>query len=52
MTIIYTMTFGSFIGFAMAFGLSIKVIFGVKHVIVDGIMTHDIANPEIGRAHV
>ncbi len=46
MTIIYTMTFGSFIGFAMAFGLSIKVIFGVKHVLVDGVMTHDIANPD------
>ncbi len=46
MTIIYTMTFGSFIGFAMAFGLSIKVIFGVKHVLVDGVMTHDLANPD------
>ncbi len=46
MTIIYTMTFGSFIGFAMAFGLSIKVIFGVKHMLVDGVMTHDIANPD------
>ncbi len=46
MTIIYTMTFGSFIGFAMAFGLSIKVIFGVKHVLVDGVMTHDMANPD------
>jgi NNP family nitrate/nitrite transporter-like MFS transporter len=40
------MTFGSFIGFAMAFGLSIKVIFGVKHVLVDGVMTHDLANPD------
>ena len=46
MTVIYTMTFGSFIGFAMAFGLSIKVIFGVKHMLVDGVMTHDIANPD------
>ena len=46
MTIIYTMTFGSFIGFAMAFGLSIKVIFGVKHVLVDGVLTHDMANPD------
>ncbi len=31
MTIIYTMTFGSFIGFAAAVGLSIKFIFGVMH---------------------
>jgi len=46
MTIIYVMTFGSFIGFANAVGLSIKFIFGVSHVEVDGIMTHDIANPD------
>ncbi len=46
MTIIYTMTFGSFIGFAAAFGLAIKVIFGFQHVIVDGVMTHDLANPD------
>ena len=45
MSIIYTMTFGSFIGFAAAFGLSIKVIFGYQHVMVDGVMNHDIANP-------
>ena len=45
MSIIYTMTFGSFIGFAAAFGLSIKVIFGYQHIMVDGVMTHDIANP-------
>jgi len=45
MTIIYTMTFGSFIGFAAAFGLSIKVIFGYQHIMVDGILTHDTANP-------
>ncbi len=32
MTLIYTMTFGSFIGFAAAVGLSIKFIFGVKHI--------------------
>jgi NNP family nitrate/nitrite transporter-like MFS transporter len=31
MTIIYTMTFGSFIGFSAAFPLSIKVIFGFMH---------------------
>jgi len=46
MTIIYTMTFGSFIGFAAAFGLAIKVIFGFQHVIDDGVMTHDLANPD------
>ncbi len=46
MTIIYTMTFGSFIGFANAVGLSIKFIFGVKHEMVDGVMMHDIANPD------
>ncbi len=46
MTIIYTMTFGSFIGFAAAVGLAIKFIFGVKHVMVDGVMTHNLANPE------
>ncbi len=45
MSIIYTMTFGSFIGFAAAFGLSIKVIFGYQHVMVDGVMNHDMANP-------
>ncbi len=31
MTLIYTMTFGSFIGFSAAFPLSIKVIFGFVH---------------------
>jgi len=44
MSIIYTMTFGSFIGFAAGFGLSIKVIFGYQHIMVDGVMNHDIAN--------
>ena len=46
MTLIYTMTFGSFIGFAAAFGLAIKVIFGFQHVMVDGTMTHNLANPD------
>ena len=32
MSIIYTMTFGSFIGFAACFPLAIKVIFGYQHV--------------------
>jgi NNP family nitrate/nitrite transporter-like MFS transporter len=45
MTVIYTMTFGSFIGYAAAFGLAIKVVFGFQHVMVDGVMTHDLANP-------
>jgi NNP family nitrate/nitrite transporter-like MFS transporter len=45
MTIIYTMTFGSFIGYAAAFALAIKVVFGYQHVMVDGVMTHDLVNP-------
>ncbi|MCB1550714.1 MAG: antiporter [Alphaproteobacteria bacterium] len=45
MTVIYTMTFGSFIGYSAAFPLSIKVIFGFQHVMVDGVMTHDVINP-------
>ncbi len=45
MTIIYTMTFGSFIGYSAAFALSIKVIFGFSHILVDGVMTHDTPNP-------
>ncbi|MEH6472473.1 MAG: antiporter [Halopseudomonas sp.] len=44
MSVIYTMTFGSFIGFAAAFGLSIKVIFGYQHVLIDGVMNHDLSN--------
>ncbi len=45
MTIIYTMTFGSFIGYSAAFALAIKVIFGFQHIVVDGAMTHNTANP-------
>ncbi len=45
MSTIYTMTFGSFIGFAAAFPLAIKVIFGFQHIMVDGVMTHDTVNP-------
>lgn len=46
MSVIYTMTFGSFIGFAAAFPLAIKVIFGFQHVVgADGVMTHDLSNP-------
>ncbi|MCI4663783.1 MAG: MFS transporter [Neomegalonema sp.] len=45
MTVIYTMTFGSFIGYSAAMGLSIKVVFGFQHLLVDGVLTHDTANP-------
>ncbi len=46
MTVIYTMTFGSFIGYSAAFPLSIKVIFGFSHIAgADGILTHDTVNP-------
>ncbi len=45
MSVIYTMTFGSFIGYSAAFALAIKVIFGFQHVMVDGVMTHTTANP-------
>ena len=44
MTVIYTMTFGSFIGYAATFALAIKVVFGFQHVMVDGVMTHDTVN--------
>lgn len=45
MTVIYVMTFGSFIGYAAAFPLTIKVVFGFQHLMVDGVMTHNVANP-------
>jgi NNP family nitrate/nitrite transporter-like MFS transporter len=45
MTVIYTMTFGSFIGYSAAFALSMQVIFGYSHILVDGLMTHGTANP-------
>jgi NNP family nitrate/nitrite transporter-like MFS transporter len=45
MSVIYTMTFGSFIGYSAAFALAIKVIFGFQHIEVDGVMTHDTVNP-------
>jgi len=46
MTIIYTMTFGSFIGYSAAFPLSIKVIFGYSHIVgSDGVFNHDTINP-------
>jgi len=47
MTVIYTMTFGSFIGYAASFPLSIKVVFGFKHLVdpATGLMTHNTPNP-------
>lgn len=44
MTVIYTMTFGSFIGYSAAMGLAIKVVFGFQHLMVDGVMTHNTVN--------
>ncbi len=46
MSVIYTMTFGSFIGYSAGFALAIKVVFGFKHIEVDGVLTHDVANPD------
>jgi NNP family nitrate/nitrite transporter-like MFS transporter len=46
MTILYIVTFGSFIGFSMALPLSMKVIFGVSHVPdANGAMQHTLSNP-------
>jgi NNP family nitrate/nitrite transporter-like MFS transporter len=45
MSIIYTMTFGSFIGYSAGFALAIKVVFGFQHILVDGVVTHDTVNP-------
>ena len=45
MSVIYTMTFGSFIGYSAGFALAIKVVFGFQHLMVDGVMTHNTANP-------
>lgn len=47
MTILYVLTFGSFIGFSMALPLSITVIFGISHVVdpASGLMTHTLKNP-------
>ncbi len=46
MTILYIVTFGSFIGFSMALPLSMKVVFGVSHVAdAAGVMQHTAANP-------
>lgn len=46
MTILYMVTFGSFIGFSMALPLSISVIFGISHVPdAAGVMQHTLKNP-------
>jgi len=44
MSVIYTMTFGSFIGYSAGFALAIKVVFGYQHLVVDGVLTHDTVN--------
>ncbi|VAW38054.1 Nitrate/nitrite transporter NarK [hydrothermal vent metagenome] len=44
MTVIYIMTFGSFIGYSAALPLTIKVVFGFQHIMVDGVMTHNVVN--------
>ena len=45
MTLLYIVTFGSFIGFSMALPLSITVIFGVSHVPdAAGVMQHTLKN--------
>ncbi|TAM48044.1 MAG: antiporter [Gammaproteobacteria bacterium] len=47
MTVLYVLTFGSFIGFSMALPLSITVIFGFQHVQdpVTGLWNHALKNP-------
>ncbi|MDQ1314564.1 MAG: transporter, family, nitrate/nitrite transporter [Pseudomonadota bacterium] len=47
MTVLYVLTFGSFIGFSMALPLAITVIFGVQHIPdpLTGLMTHTTKNP-------
>ena len=46
LTLLYIVTFGSFIGFSMALPLSITVIFGISHVPdAAGLMQHTLKNP-------
>jgi MFS transporter, NNP family, nitrate/nitrite transporter len=46
MTVLYLLTFGSFIGFSMALPLAITVIFGFQHVPdATGVLTHTLKNP-------
>lgn len=45
MSVIYVMTFGSFIGYSAAAPLSIKVVFGFQHIVdAAGVMTHNVVN--------
>ena len=46
MTVLYIVTFGSFIGFSMALPLAITVIFGFQHIPdAAGVMQHALKNP-------
>jgi len=46
LTLLYIVTFGSFIGFSMALPLSISVIFGISHVPdAFGVLQHTLKNP-------
>jgi MFS transporter, NNP family, nitrate/nitrite transporter len=46
LTLLYIVTFGSFIGFSMALPLAITVIFGISHVPdTNGVMQHTLKNP-------
>jgi NNP family nitrate/nitrite transporter-like MFS transporter len=46
LTMLYIVTFGSFIGFSMALPLAITVIFGISHVPdAAGVMQHTLKNP-------
>jgi NNP family nitrate/nitrite transporter-like MFS transporter len=46
LTLLYIVTFGSFIGFSMALPLAITVIFGISHVPdAHGVLTHTLKNP-------
>ena len=46
LTLLYIVTFGSFIGFSMALPLSITVIFGISHLSdAAGVMQHTLKNP-------
>ena len=47
LTVLYIVTFGSFIGFAGALPLAMKVIFGISHVPdANGILQHTLVNPK------
>ena len=46
LTVLYIVTFGSFIGFSMALPLAMTVIFGISHVPdANGVMQHTLVNP-------